>query len=293
MANSQLLAADANTRIYFQPNADFNGTLGSAITFRAWDRTSGTNGGTANTTTNGGTTAFSSVTDTASLTVTPVDDAPTATNLSAPETYTEDTALNLTDIVVSDVDSANVTVTLTLSDVAAGSLSTATSGSVTSTFAGGVWSASGAMSDVNTLLAGVSFNPALNYNSNFSIATSVSDGTSTISGTKNLTGIAVDDAPTATNLSAPETYTEDTALNLTDIVVSDVDSANVTVTLTLSDVAAGSLSTATSGSVTSTFAGGVWSASGAMSDVNTLLAGVSFNPALNYNSNFSIATSVC
>ena len=47
--NARLLAADANTRIYFQPNADYNGTLASAITFRAWDQTSGTNGGTADT----------------------------------------------------------------------------------------------------------------------------------------------------------------------------------------------------------------------------------------------------
>ena len=293
VANSQLLAADANTRIYFQPNADFNGTLGSAITFRAWDRTSGTNGGTANTTTNGGTTAFSSVTDTASLTVTPVNDAPTATNLSAAETYTEDTALNLTNIVVSDVDSANVTVTLTLSDVAAGALNTATSGAVTSTFVGGVWTAAGALADVNTLLAGLTFTPALNYNANFTIATSVSDGVAApLSGTKTMTGTPVNDAPTATNLSAAETYTEDTALNLTNIVVSDVDSANVTVTLTLSDVAAGALNTATSGAVTSTFVGGVWTAAGALADVNTLLAGLTFTPALNYNANFTIATSV-
>ena len=58
------------------------------------------------------------------ITVTAVNDAPTATNLSAGETYTDDTALNLTDIVVSDVDSANVTATLTLSNVGAGSLNT-------------------------------------------------------------------------------------------------------------------------------------------------------------------------
>ncbi len=195
--------------------------------------------------------------------------------------------------MVSDVDSANVTVTLTLSDVAAGTLSTATSNLVSSTFVGGVWTASGAIADVNTLLAGVTFNPTLNYNSNFSIATSVDDGVAAaITGTKVMTGSAVNDAPTATNLSAAESYTEDTALNLTDIVVSDVDSANVTVTLTLSDVAAGTLSTATSNLVTSTFVGGVWTASGAIADVNTLLAGVTFNPTLNYNSNFSIATSV-
>ena len=192
---------------------------------------------------------------------------PVATNLSASESYTEDTPLNLTDIVVSDVDSANVTATLTLSNVAAGSLTTATSGAVTSTYIAGtgVWTASGAIADVNALLAGVTFTPAANFNGNFSIATSVSDGVApAITGTKAFTGTAVNDAPTATNLSAAETYTEDTPLNLIDIVVSDVDSANVTATLTLSNPAAGSLSTATSGAVTSTYnAGtGVWTAIG-------------------------------
>src|SRR3989449_1035007 len=230
------------------------------------------------------------------MTGTAVNDAPTATNLSAAESYTEDTALNLTDIVVSDVDSASVTVSLTLSDTAAGSLSTATSGAVTSTYnAGtGVWSASGAIADVNTLLAGVSFTPTLNYNSNFTIATSVSDGVAAVTGSKNMTGTPVNDAPTATNLSAAESYTEDTALTLTDIVVSDVDSASVTVSLTLSDTAAGSLSTATSGAVTSTYnAGtGVFISNGAIADVISSLARLSFPPTLNYNSNFTIATSV-
>ncbi|MDH3317214.1 MAG: Ig-like domain-containing protein, partial [Gammaproteobacteria bacterium] len=228
-----------------------------------------------------------------SISVTDVNEAPTATNLSAAETYTENAALNLADIVVSDVDSANVTVTLTLSNVAAGSLSTGTSGAVTSTFAGGVWSASGAIADVNTLLSGVTFNPALNYNNNFTIATSVDDGVAApVTGSKAMTATAVNNPPTATNLSAGEAYTEDTPLDLTDIVVSDVDSANVTVTLTLSDPAAGTLSTGTSGAVTSTFAGGVWTASGAIADVNSLLVGVTFNPAANYDSNFTIATSV-
>ena len=80
------------------------------------------------------------------------------------------------------------------------------------------------------------------------IQVTVNDGVNTSNiATSTITIASVNDAPTATNLSAAETYTEDTALNLTDIVVSDVDSANTTVTLTLSDVAAGSLSTATSG----------------------------------------------
>ena len=172
-----------------------------------------------------------------------VNDAPTATNLSTAETYTEDTPLNLIDIVVSDVDSANVTATLTLSNPAAGSLSTATSGAVTSTYnaATGVWTASGAIADVNTLLAGRDASRRRRTSTAASsIATSVSDGVApAITGSKALTGIAVNDAPTATNLSTAETYTEDTPLNLVDIVVSDVDSANVTATLTLSNPAAG------------------------------------------------------
>ena len=82
--NARLLAADANTRLYFQPNADYSGTLASAITFRAWDQTSGTSGTLADTTSNGGTTAFSTATDTASLTVTAVNDAPVLDNTQEP-----------------------------------------------------------------------------------------------------------------------------------------------------------------------------------------------------------------
>lgn len=234
-------------------------------------------------------------TATVTVNVAAVNDAPTATNLSAGETYTEDTPLNLNDIVVTDIDSANVTVKLALSNAAAGSLSTSTSGGVTSTFNAltGVWSASGATADVNALLAGVTFNPAANFNGSFSIATSVSDGVAPpVMGVKNFSGIAVNDAPTATNLSAPETYTEDTPLNLTDIVVTDVDNNTTTVTLTLSNPAAGTLSTASSGAVASTYVAGVWTASGATADVNALLADVKFIPAANFNGNFSISTIV-
>ncbi len=81
--NARLLAADANTRIYFQPTiADYNGTLTNAITFRAWDQIVGTNGSTANSSINIG---VSTLTDTADITVTAVNDIPnfTATNPTA------------------------------------------------------------------------------------------------------------------------------------------------------------------------------------------------------------------
>ena len=70
--------------------------------------------------------------------------------------------------------------------------------------------------------------------------TVVSDGnTLTIPVTVTVHNAVQNAAPTATNLSASESYTEDTPLNLTDIVVSDIDRANVTAILTLSNVAAG------------------------------------------------------
>ena len=83
--NARLLAADANTRLYFQPNANYSGTLASALTFRAWDQTSGTSGTLADTTSNGGTTAFSTATDTASLVINPVADTPSVTNATTNE----------------------------------------------------------------------------------------------------------------------------------------------------------------------------------------------------------------
>ncbi|MEQ9407983.1 MAG: DUF4347 domain-containing protein, partial [Fuerstiella sp.] len=77
--SARVLAADGSTRLYFRPNADYTGTIADAITFRAWDQSDGRVNGAAgvNTTVNGGSTSFSSATDTASLTVTNVNDAPT------------------------------------------------------------------------------------------------------------------------------------------------------------------------------------------------------------------------
>src|SRR6185295_10377271 len=77
-ANSALLLRDTD-RLYFQPTANFDTTVSNAITFRAWDQTGSTAGqqGTkVDTSTNGGQTAFSVATDTANITVTPVNDAP-------------------------------------------------------------------------------------------------------------------------------------------------------------------------------------------------------------------------
>src|SRR5204863_3195594 len=81
----------------------------------------------------------------------PSNNAPTATNLNAAETFTEDTSLNVIDSILSLYVTGVQTCAFRPSNPAAGSLSTATSGAVTSTFnAGtGVWTASGSIANVN------------------------------------------------------------------------------------------------------------------------------------------------
>src|SRR6185503_1665399 len=95
---ARLLAADALTRVRFLPNLNFNGTIDPGITFRDWDQTSGANGGTADpSVNNGGTFAFSTATETAAITVSPVNDNPTTSGLGAVNVNEDapDTVINL------------------------------------------------------------------------------------------------------------------------------------------------------------------------------------------------------
>ncbi|MBD1581577.1 Ig-like domain-containing protein [Pseudoalteromonas sp. S16_S37] len=62
-------------RVRFVPNANYNGT--SSITFVAWDKSAGTTGDVTDATSKGGSTAFSNASDTATITITSVNDAPT------------------------------------------------------------------------------------------------------------------------------------------------------------------------------------------------------------------------
>ena len=69
LAAARLLAADATERVRFVPNLNWSGAVSGGLTFVAWDRTSGTNGGTASAVVRGGTTAFSSASASSSVTV--------------------------------------------------------------------------------------------------------------------------------------------------------------------------------------------------------------------------------
>ena len=224
-------------------------------------------------------------TDSVAITVTPVNDAPTATNLSAAESYTEDTSKDLVDIVVSDVDDTTTTVTMTLSNPALGALSVATAGTVTSTYipGTGVWTASGAISSVNTLLAGVTFIPAPDVNASFAIATSVSDGSLSATGSKAMTGIPVNDAPTSVAPGA-QTTDEDVAKAITGMSVADVDDANLAVTLSVTHgtLTLAALSGLSFGAGDGT-ADATMTFSGTIANLNAAIATVTYAPAADYN----------
>ncbi|MCF3627337.1 FG-GAP-like repeat-containing protein, partial [Planktothrix agardhii 1801] len=107
VSNSNALLLDAGNKVRLQPTANYNGTITTALTFRAWDKSTGTVGGTADTSINGGTTAFSVNTATASITVTAVNDAPTATDKTV--TFNEESSYTFVaaDFGFSDVDTGN------------------------------------------------------------------------------------------------------------------------------------------------------------------------------------------
>ncbi len=71
---ARLLSADADTRLRFIAEGGFAGTIDPAITFYAWDRSEGTNAGTADVTTRGGGSPFSTASETASIVVEPAAD---------------------------------------------------------------------------------------------------------------------------------------------------------------------------------------------------------------------------
>ncbi|HEX8310774.1 MAG TPA: pre-peptidase C-terminal domain-containing protein, partial [Chthoniobacteraceae bacterium] len=87
--NARLLAANPQTAVRFVPVANYHGP-GEGLAFRAWDQTIGMNGGLADVTTNGGSTAFSTGLAKGSIQVRSVNDAPAFSlpaqpNLSIPE----------------------------------------------------------------------------------------------------------------------------------------------------------------------------------------------------------------
>ncbi|MFA5631264.1 MAG: DUF4214 domain-containing protein [Porticoccaceae bacterium] len=76
--NELALLLGPTAKLRLLPFGDLNGTLAEAVTFRAWDMSDGLASGSYSViTATGGNTSFSAASDTASLTIAPVNDAPT------------------------------------------------------------------------------------------------------------------------------------------------------------------------------------------------------------------------
>ncbi|WP_226505351.1 tandem-95 repeat protein [Pseudomonas sp. MWU16-30317] len=235
-------------------------------------------------------------TQTVTLVVTPVNDAPT---IDAPiaQTTAEDTPLifstaNGNAITVADVDSAtspikvDVTVSGGVLVLADGTTSTTNSGVVTLT---------GTPAQINAQLEGATFTPTLNSNdtngSTAGLSITVNDqGNTGAGGPLTATqAIAIDVTPVndAPTISAPTTQTvaEDTPLifsaaNGNAITVADVDSGTSPIKVDVT-VAGGTLVLADG--TTSATTNGVVTLTGTPAEINTALEGATFTPILNSN----------
>ena len=124
-SNALLLAANANTRLYFSANANFNGTVADAITFRAWDQTGGVAGTKVDTSVNGGTSAFSTATDSANITVSAVNDAPVATSDVLWVSNSTNATFSLSALLGNDTDVDGLALGITSFSAAAGQFASA------------------------------------------------------------------------------------------------------------------------------------------------------------------------
>jgi hypothetical protein len=237
--NSMTLAgAEADLNIFLDNTSnilftsDSNDTTAATLTVTPND---GTSNGTA---------------DTVTINISAVNDNPTVTGLPTDITFTEDTQgnLDLSAANFSDVDSSNVTVTLTASE---GTFATPADGAgvgggVTETLVNAsTITLIGAAADINTYLDTASniqwtgaSNDTGNDASTFTVTANDGDGSGDVAlGTINADITAVNDDPTETGLPTDLTFSEDTQGNvdLSAVSFADVDSATLTVTLTASE----------------------------------------------------------
>lgn len=201
------------------------------------------------TTSDGGNTGTGGVltdTDTRTITISPVNDAPINT-MPVSFTTSEDTALVLTGLALADVDASSGALSITL-NVTSGRLNATAGGGVSVSGSGSATLVlSGTLSNLNAYLGSGSapvFTPAANASGTVTLTMTSSDGGNTGSGgtlsdsdTRAITVSAVNDAPVIT-LPATIAGIEDTALTIPGgaggIVITDVDAASRSISVTLS-----------------------------------------------------------
>lgn len=251
-----------------------------------------------------------SVTDTFSITVTNVNDAPSVSIALTDYFVDEQDTINLhgTGISIADVDSNMITLTLASSD--ANSVLTANLGATgASLFSGNGTSTlvlTGTLTQLNEFLAGNN-GSTLTYSVSgdtpavtATLTITANDGALTGNDTATINVAAVNDAPVNTVPGAQVT-TEDTALvfsagNVNQIQISDIDAAAGTLEITLS-VTNGTLTLAGTTGLSFTTGDGTADSTlvftGTLANINAALATLTYNPTANYSGSavLSITTS--
>ncbi|MFL6691626.1 MAG: cadherin-like domain-containing protein, partial [Ramlibacter sp.] len=201
-----LLAADATTRVRFLPNANYAGT--ASITFRAWDRTSGSAGSVVAAGTVGDSSPFSASVATASVTVTPVNDAPTpGADVVA---GTEDVPLVIAPatLLANDTDVDGDALTLTAVDNGSGGTVALSGGNIV-------------------------FTPNPNFYGLARFSYTVADGTGAwATGTVQVNVAPVNDAPVANDDSATALTSLPLTIATSALLANDVDIEGDTLTVT-------------------------------------------------------------
>jgi len=312
VSTSAALVLRSTDRIRFLPDG-VNGET-ATITYKAWDRTTGTQGTTVDTTTSGGTSAFSTATDTASVTVTAVNDRPVLTPSGGNVSWTEGSNVTSTPVVVdaglviADPDGPNPSSAIARvsnyyngQDVLALVSNPATMGNIVSSWDPTTGTLT--LTSAGNLATLAQFQAALRavtYNNNSDAPTvvtrtvqfQVTDGGSLASVfvARNVTITSVDDSPT---ISAPVSLsvTEDIASVLDQIVIGDVDSTTANVTFS---VASGSLGAIGGSGVTVSGSASALILSGNIVDINAFIAAgkLNYTTAANATANVTLGISV-
>jgi Ca2+-binding RTX toxin-like protein len=223
-------------------------------------------------------TALSAAAYTLTMDVTALNNAPTASNRAV--SVDEDTTkvFAIADFGFSDVDSGDTLQSVTI---------TALPGGTGLKLNGVAVTASQVITAADISSGLLTFTPEANANgngyANFGFKVSDGNALSASAYTMTIDVDAVDDLPTATNLNVTEYFYKNVPINFTDIVVTDIDSSEITVEVDIPEQI-GTLNTATVGNTTSTYdaSNGRWMATGSQADVNSLLAGLTLTPYLDY-----------
>ncbi len=286
--SATLLTAAAGTYIRFVPNTNFIGTVSPAITFQAWDQTSGAEGSSADATTSGGSTAFSSASASSAITV---DTPPTITGAMAGQTTTDDTSKTpFSGVTIGDTATTNPTLTVivTLDNAANGQFIAGSTTGWTVDVAAGTYSFSGDAAAATTALQGLVFAPTnhkvapggtvtttFTISADDSVAPAVTNNTTTVIAT------AVNNAPTISGAAANQAVNDNATISpFSGVTISDSDlsSEPASITVTLDNAANGRFTPGSLSGWTSNVAGSTYSYSGTRAQVEAAVQGLVFAP---------------